>query len=429
MNYGHPRNWIPVLKHWPEFRLCLAGFGGNREWLHMTMQTWAAEIENNQLPDRDWVKYTIKLTRWYKNVYIDISGLNIYDPLIRLTLLKMLYLIQSGQEDFKHLRYKLMFGYGWYLTHMIDMDNNDYGKYYNEFKALFNYVDNTGKLWELVSFINPWCFYRLSDEKINKVYDELVNITDDCNTLENMRNILADIEKDERFVKYISGRNIEINKLTDLGLFTQDEFNTLKQFIDNNATKVREFIRKNNTRPNYGIGPKDMYDCSTTVHYGLQKLLSCEIHTKIRQIDKIMIEFIKSGYAEKGTEVRFKDKKENQTIGMTDPDDYLNLSLSETVEDIVGPIKEDGYYVFGVSLKDGYHSLILIAKAVIGKKLTFNIFDQGGSWVKQKVDDNWYTANEINDRLIRSIKDVPIYQGKTRGNITTKIYRIRRKDR
>jgi hypothetical protein len=185
MNYGHPRNWIPVLEYFPNLRLCLSGFGGNSEWQQVD---WFAN--NTELPTRQWIRCIIKMTAKYKNVYTDISGLNIYDGNIRSGLLEMLDLMQNGEKSvFKHLKHKLIFGSGWYLTYLTDVrdggtgiDGEDirhsYSNYCREFKNLFSMADREGKgkLWEYVSLINPWNFYALSEgDKVNKIHKDLSN--------------------------------------------------------------------------------------------------------------------------------------------------------------------------------------------------------------------------------------------------------------
>jgi hypothetical protein len=205
-NYGHPRNWLPVLKERPDLRLCLSGFGGNREWL--------LRADSPRIDSREWIRCVIKLTRYYKNVYVDVSGLNIYDPLIRFGLLTMLDLVQDDKnKDFKHLKHKLMFGSGWYLTHVMDMSNNiNYGTYCSEFKGLFDHVDPSGKLWELVSLINPWNFYGLSKKKIDGIYDELAkNSSGDvnCEMLEKMKKVFDGGAAAEGLIDYVSRRNNE----------------------------------------------------------------------------------------------------------------------------------------------------------------------------------------------------------------------------
>jgi predicted TIM-barrel fold metal-dependent hydrolase len=172
MNYGHPRNWIPVLEYFPELHLCLAGFGGNSEW-----QLADRSDTDTSLLTRQWIQGIIKLTARYKNVYADISGLNIYDTKIRNVFLKMLDLIQdNGNDEFKHLKDKLIFGSGWYLTYLTNVSDggknvrHSYINYCREFKHLFDNADKNGygELWERVSFINPWNFYTLSEDKIHQ---------------------------------------------------------------------------------------------------------------------------------------------------------------------------------------------------------------------------------------------------------------------
>ena len=183
MYYGHPRNWIPVLEFFPDLRLCLAGFGGNSEW---RLAEWSSD--SAEIPTRQWLRVIIKLSARYKNVYADISGLNIYDEKIRDGLLELLKLIQDDKDNgFKHLKYKLIFGSGWYSTYLTDaasggksVDGRDsvkhsYGNYCREFKKLFDMADKdgNGELWEYVSLFNPWNFYGLSKDKIDKIRREL----------------------------------------------------------------------------------------------------------------------------------------------------------------------------------------------------------------------------------------------------------------
>jgi len=189
MNHGHPRNWIPVLEYFPDLRLCFAGFGGNSEW---RLADWYGTGDDGEpLPTREWVRCIIKLTAKYKNVYVDISGLNIYDKGVRDGFLEMLDLIQDDEnEDFKYLKQKLIFGSGWNLTYLTDVSDggknasgmntmrHSYSNYCREFKNLFdmaNQRDEKGSLWEDVSLINPWNFYALSKNKINEMYELLTD--------------------------------------------------------------------------------------------------------------------------------------------------------------------------------------------------------------------------------------------------------------
>jgi hypothetical protein len=195
-NYGHPRNWIPVLEHCPKLRLCLAGFGGNgewqdHEWRNEKMSKWAkakrGELEEIASLPSQWIRCIIKLTAKYENVYADISGLNIGNPTIRDGVMKMLRLIQDNFEEFGHLKHKLIFGSGWYLTehNYIGYCHNN-KKFFREVEAKVNdelervakgKTDNKiepWKLWEYVSLINPWKFYVLDKtDRIKEIHDTL----------------------------------------------------------------------------------------------------------------------------------------------------------------------------------------------------------------------------------------------------------------
>jgi hypothetical protein len=181
MNYGHPRNWIPVLEHYPDLHLCLGGFGGNSEWSHNTMVKWSHTVLPPvwtiddiciSLPPREWISIIIKLTRKYPNVYTDISGLNIFNDDIRLGLEKMLKLIKIGHGYFKHLKHKLIFGSGWYLTHLIGglSVSKKYDAYCKQFKSMVS----DDKLWEHISLINPWRCYALSELGYPNKTDRLI---------------------------------------------------------------------------------------------------------------------------------------------------------------------------------------------------------------------------------------------------------------
>ncbi len=52
---------------------------------------------------------------------------------------------------------------------------HSYGSYCREFKKLFDKADKdgNGELWEYVSLLNPWSFYGLSKDKIDKIRREL----------------------------------------------------------------------------------------------------------------------------------------------------------------------------------------------------------------------------------------------------------------
>jgi len=219
-NYGHPRNWIPVLEYFPNLRLCLSGFGGNTEWQRAGWFGNGDSNSNELLPTRQWLRCIIKLTAKYENVYADLSGLNIYDDTVRSGILEMLRLSQDEKnEEFKHLKDKLIFGSGWYLTSLTDVSaggrrigdqvpiSHSYSNYCREFKDLFSIADIEGKgtLWERISLINAWNFYGF-DSKISEIHDKLVkngNGDVDTEMLKRMKDVFDGSEHVAGLVEYI----------------------------------------------------------------------------------------------------------------------------------------------------------------------------------------------------------------------------------
>jgi hypothetical protein len=216
----------------------------------------------------------------------------------------------------------------------------------------------------------------------------------------------------------------------DLRIFTQKEFDLLKKLIDRNVSKIRAIrAARSFTKSDYGYGPDDIYDCVTLVHRGLQQLLSTRIRMTSGQMDEMMRnDFIKLGYAEDGIEIEFRDRSGNKTQGITNPTNYLNKTLSKTVVENIGSNTKSGYYVFGVSVMDGYHSVILIAKVVKGEDARFNIFDQQGSWIKRDENNMWYSAEDIDRRLINAVLDGHELRYGGKGQTTTILYPIKRRE-
>jgi hypothetical protein len=209
-----------VLEYFPQLRLCLSGFGGNSEWQCAGWFDNGSSGVNELVPTRQWLRCIIKLTAKYENVYADLSGLNIYDDKVRSGLLEMLRLIQDKEhEGFKHLKDKLIFGSGWYLTGLTDVSKggmsigdgvptgHSYNNYCREFKKLFSIaaIDVNGELWERVSLINAWNFYGFGD-KIGKIHDELPKNMDEnmnSNVLEKMKAEFYGSEGVVGLVEYI----------------------------------------------------------------------------------------------------------------------------------------------------------------------------------------------------------------------------------
>lgn len=73
-NYVSPKAWEPVLENFPELHLCLAHFGGD-EWRQGNKNDWLEK------PPSHWIQGIVDLTKKYRNVYTDISCLNLSDKL------------------------------------------------------------------------------------------------------------------------------------------------------------------------------------------------------------------------------------------------------------------------------------------------------------------------------------------------------------
>lgn len=159
-NYVSPKAWEPVLENFPELHLCLAHFGGD-EWRQGTKNDWLEK------PPSRWVQGIVDLTKKYRNVYTDISCLNLSDKLfcdsdtVRSSMVN--YLGGLGKPDRTHLRDKIIFGTDWYLTMITRTSGGAYGEYCRTMKVFLDSIDQT--LWVRFTLLNPWEFYGLGDEK------------------------------------------------------------------------------------------------------------------------------------------------------------------------------------------------------------------------------------------------------------------------
>ncbi|MDR2572390.1 MAG: amidohydrolase [Oscillospiraceae bacterium] len=228
-NYGHPQNWRYVLEAFPRSHLCFAGFGGNSEWKHDSMKEWANSSWANTwlLPPRELIRSMIILACKYPNVYIDISGLDIFghDNHIREGLERLLPV----------LKHKLIFGSNWYLTYLtgIPKENARYDKYCNEFKELFSGIDGTGELWERISLINPWRCFALTESKI-----------------EAMSRVLGEKESDDCQIKKVKNKLIEVNsyiseKMSEFGYNASNEAILTGDYFDFARVKTIDGIPGN----------------------------------------------------------------------------------------------------------------------------------------------------------------------------------------
>ncbi|HMU93078.1 MAG TPA: amidohydrolase family protein [Anaerolineales bacterium] len=111
INFGHPENYIPVLKENKKLRLCLAHFGGAEEWVkHLKGQTPSTG------DGRAWVRVISDMLTSgnYPNLYTDISY-TIFMPKVNglyIDLVDYLKVLLSN----KQIREHVLFGSDYYMV-------------------------------------------------------------------------------------------------------------------------------------------------------------------------------------------------------------------------------------------------------------------------------------------------------------------------
>ena len=273
-NYGHPGNWRRVLELNKDLRLCLAGFGGNSEW----KKEWEKS---------EWIKIIIDLMKKHNNVYADISGLNIYDPAVKSNLEKIL-------KSQSVLKYKLIFGSGWYHSCLSDaiksVDNKGYDNYCTNVRRLIYDIDKTGELWERISLVNPWKFYALSKEKIDILYDNLKKVVRSSGKsgkmLENMHKKVFN----EEFIEYIDSKETYDVKLDSLTVSVKFEQGAKKSDVSQHTIDIIARIAKD-------VG-MDIVVVTSTI-----RSLDDQINAMYRNIQKTSLEHQRGVYGSKGRNV------------------------------------------------------------------------------------------------------------------------------
>jgi predicted TIM-barrel fold metal-dependent hydrolase len=145
-NFVAPKAWEPVLKKWPNLRLCLAHYGGDTDL------------------GRKWGDVILKMmeTKRYPNLYSDISS-SFGKASFRDHFKKII-------QAHPHLKSQILFGTDWYMT---VMDNVDYQKFCKAAKDFLDSFD-TG-LWVRFTLINPIKFYKLDQQQnIDRIVNNIV---------------------------------------------------------------------------------------------------------------------------------------------------------------------------------------------------------------------------------------------------------------
>ena len=165
------------------------------EWLRGSFSDWQNE------PQSEWIGSVIDLTRRYPNLYTDISCFNLDNKLlndkehcVRDSFGMMLKWIRDD-ENYKHLRHKIIFGTDWYLTHLTRSDSGAaYGNYCRAFKRLLDSIDES--FWVQFTMINPWKFYGMSKVKVDNIASALKLAGADEAALTEKVNQLRAVDKE-----------------------------------------------------------------------------------------------------------------------------------------------------------------------------------------------------------------------------------------
>lgn len=209
-------------------------------------------------------------------------------------------------------------------------------------------------------------------------------------------------------------------------VFSEKEVDKYRKYIISTASRSKDHVRFPNTG-GYGYGETDKHDCVTAVNRSLRKLLSDNSISAKANMDDQMLKLISIDYATEQIEIEFKDSKGKKTKGGTDPFDFLNKNLAEVLKENLS--EDSGYYYFGMSIMDGFHSVMIVVKK--SNVLQFQIFDQHGSTIANDSlagVNSWFGYSEINEWLLKYVKyGHPLDKG-GKGITTTNIYQIKHKD-
>ena len=95
--FNHPKNWEMILEEFPDLRLNIGHFGGEKQWMDLL------KGKNNT-----WCSRIIDYFTRFKNVYADISFTNAYPELFEL--------IRSRIERSKIVRERTLYGLDYYMV-------------------------------------------------------------------------------------------------------------------------------------------------------------------------------------------------------------------------------------------------------------------------------------------------------------------------
>ncbi|GAB4504664.1 MAG: amidohydrolase family protein [Anaerolineales bacterium] len=118
--FAHPKNYIPILREFPELRLCLGHFGGAQEWVrHLKSR------RRSSGPYRTWVRWISDMitSGEYPNLYTDVSY-TVFVPRVKglyIDLIDYLKVMLSNEK----LRSHVLFGSDYYMVEREEMSEKE----------------------------------------------------------------------------------------------------------------------------------------------------------------------------------------------------------------------------------------------------------------------------------------------------------------
>jgi len=106
--YTDPANYDPIASKFPELKICLAHFGGDREWDKYLETSWDASMGEEH---KSWLSIIIDLILKHDNVYTDISS-TLFDSEKYIDLL--IVLLQNEK-----IRERVLFGSDYYMMERV----------------------------------------------------------------------------------------------------------------------------------------------------------------------------------------------------------------------------------------------------------------------------------------------------------------------
>jgi len=189
-NYASPTAWEQVLQVYKDLRICFAHFGGSDiSKTGEPLSGWNVYIDKygTEWDTKLWNQKILQLIENYENVYTDFSYFFLLTYQDQLEVASNADEMERLEECINicrtnlitafvrspKLKDRLLFGTDWYMT---EADRPEYSECANRTKKEIDWLDNMlyengvegfgpehPTLWQRITMINPWRFYRFDD--------------------------------------------------------------------------------------------------------------------------------------------------------------------------------------------------------------------------------------------------------------------------